>query len=78
MNSCAKKTCCAVETVFSGTVLNGRRSHVIHQDQQPSAVSLRGRCADAKALTTDSLLYIHPTNPPVLQRHQINRSTEKI
>ena len=67
MNS-SKKACCAVETVFSGTVLSGRRSHVIHQDQQPPAVLLRARCADTKALTTNYMLHIHPTNPPVLQR----------
>ena len=78
MNS-SKKACCAVETVLSGTVLSGRRSHVIHQDQQPPAVLLRGRCgADTKALTTNYMLHIHPTKPPVLQRHHINRSMKKI
>ena len=77
MNS-SKKACCAVETVLSGTVLSGRRSHVIHEDQQPPALLLRGRCADTKALTTNYMLHIHPTNPPVLPRHHINLSTKKI
>ena len=77
MNS-SKKACCAVETVLSSTVLSGQRSHVVHEDQQPPVVLLRGRCTDTKALTTNYMLHVHPTNPPVLQRHHINRSTKKI